>query len=228
MVKNPSGPILIFGANEELRKKEIEKLLKNAKLRISKNNPDLLEISPPEGKKSIGIDQIRAAITFLSERPFSHKNKAVIIYKSELMTIEAQNALLKTLEEPPAFAILILSAKTEESLLPTIISRCRKLDVHREILKEEEPTNLISINEILGMSKGKRLDWVVDFSKEDKETIIQTLENWVREERSNLKKAKEKNNKVQNIESLLQVLDDLQNTNISTKIALEYLTLKLE
>ena len=85
------------------------------------NAPDCIRIKP-DGN-SIKIAKIRNLQSDIIIKPHK-KYKIYIIDKSERMTTEAQNALLKTLEEPPEYAIIILVANNKESLLPTIRSRC--------------------------------------------------------------------------------------------------------
>ncbi|WP_297132234.1 DNA polymerase III subunit [Terrisporobacter sp.] len=85
------------------------------------NIPDCIRIKP-DGN-SIKIAQIRNLQSDIVIKPHK-KYKIYIIDKAEKMTVEAQNALLKTLEEPPEYAIIILIANNKESLLPTIKSRC--------------------------------------------------------------------------------------------------------
>ena len=88
----------------------------------SNNNPDFSIISP-DGT-SIKIDQIRQMQKKILEAPIISKNKVYIIDDADLMTIEAQNCLLKTLEEPPEFVTIILIGSKENSFLSTIKSRC--------------------------------------------------------------------------------------------------------
>ena len=85
------------------------------------NAPDCIRIKA-EGN-SIKIAQIRDLQSDIVIKPHK-KYKIYIIDKAEKMTVEAQNALLKTLEEPPEYAIIILVTNNKESLLPTIRSRC--------------------------------------------------------------------------------------------------------
>ena len=85
------------------------------------NAPDCIRIKP-EGN-SIKIAQIRNLQSDIVIKPHK-KYKIYIIDKAEKMTLEAQNALLKTLEEPPEYAIIILVTNNKEGLLPTIRSRC--------------------------------------------------------------------------------------------------------
>lgn len=87
-----------------------------------KNSPDFINIYP-EDKNSIKISQIRELISDIIIKPHSNK-KVYIIHNSETMTLQSQNALLKTLEEPPSYAIIILITTNKESIIDTIKSRC--------------------------------------------------------------------------------------------------------
>jgi DNA polymerase III subunit delta' len=84
-----------------------------------------LIISPGESK--IGIDEIRAMKSFLRRLPVMSKFRSVIISDSGLMTPEAQNAALKIVEEPPSYALIIFIARGIDSLLPTLVSRLRRI-----------------------------------------------------------------------------------------------------
>ena len=91
-----------------------------------------LTIAPVEGK-AIGIESIRQLEHFLSLKVPSSQaiNREVLIKNSHLLTIEAQNALLKTLEEPPEGTIIVLTTAQEKALLPTIRSRAVAINVRR-------------------------------------------------------------------------------------------------
>lgn len=86
------------------------------------NNPDFLFVEP-DGN-NIKIEQIRRLQKEIQEKPIISNKKVYIINDADLMTKEAQNCLLKTLEEPPEFAVIILIGSNENSFLPTIKSRC--------------------------------------------------------------------------------------------------------
>ena len=88
----------------------------------SNNNPDFFIISP-DGN-SIKIEQIREMQRKIIEEPIISSKKVYIIDDSDKMTKEAQNALLKTLEEPPKFVVILLIGENENMFLPTIKSRC--------------------------------------------------------------------------------------------------------
>ena len=89
------------------------------------NNPDFKLITP-DGN-NIKIEQIRELTKVVYEKPIVSERKVYIINDSNLMTKEAQNSLLKTLEEPPEYVTIILVSSNENLFLPTIKSRCTKI-----------------------------------------------------------------------------------------------------
>lgn len=88
----------------------------------SGNNPDFAEINP-DGN-NVKIEQIRELQRKIVEPPIISNKKVYIIDEADSMTKEAQNCLLKTLEEPPEFAVIILIGSNESNFLSTIKSRC--------------------------------------------------------------------------------------------------------
>jgi DNA polymerase-3 subunit delta' len=88
------------------------------------NHPDVRVIEPLVGKKEISIQQIRETEKNLRFRSFSGRRKVAVWDPATLMNLPAQNALLKTLEEPPQDSLLILIAPNAGGLLPTLRSRC--------------------------------------------------------------------------------------------------------
>ena len=100
----------------------------------SGNNPDFSYIEP-DGK-IIKIEQIRQMQTKIIEKPVNSKKKIYIINDADLMTKEAQNCLLKTLEEPPEYIVIILIVSNENKVLTTIKSRCMK--IYFEKIEDDE------------------------------------------------------------------------------------------
>lgn len=95
----------------------------------SGNNPDIFYIKPSKAK-GIGVDDIREQIGKNIElKPFRYKYKIFIAESADLMTVQAQNAVLKTIEEPPAYAVFILLSNNYNNFLPTILSRCVLLKI---------------------------------------------------------------------------------------------------
>src|SRR5258706_674272 len=91
------------------------------------NHPDVRLIEPLAGKKEISIQQVRELERDLNSRSFPGKRKVAIIDPATLLNLSSQNALLKTLEEPPQDSLMILIAANGGALLPTLRSRCLRL-----------------------------------------------------------------------------------------------------
>lgn len=91
------------------------------------NHTDFKVIDVPDKEKTISIDQIREFNEDISEKPILSERKVYIINNAEKMTVPAQNCLLKTLEEPPSYAVIILVVNDENNIIPTIQSRCMKI-----------------------------------------------------------------------------------------------------
>ena len=141
------------------------------------NSPDYIEIKP-DGN-SIKIAQIRKLQSDILVKPYK-SYKIYVIDEAQKMTVEAQNALLKTLEEPPKYAIIILITNNKESLLDTIKSRC-------EIIKftpipMQEVASYLTMNGI----DSKRASLLANFSRGSMKKAIELSEseefNLMREE----------------------------------------------
>ncbi len=93
------------------------------------NQPDIIYVSH-EKPNSIGIHDVREQMNAsIGIKPYSSDYKIYIVDEAEKMTAEAQNALLKTIEEPPAYAVIFLLTTNLGKLLPTILSRCVVLNI---------------------------------------------------------------------------------------------------
>jgi len=93
----------------------------NCKQSLHDNHPDVLTVKTE--KQSIGIDEIRKIQKELYKSPYQSDNKIIIIDDAHLLTVQAQNALLKSLEEPPSYVIFILLSQSLQNILPTVLSR---------------------------------------------------------------------------------------------------------
>lgn len=111
---------------------------------VNSNNPDYYEIGLLEDENSIKIETIRQMQKRVQELPIVSERKVYIIDDSEYMTKDAQNCLLKTLEEPPEFVTIILIVSNENMILNTIKSRCIKM--YFNSLSEIELKNYINEN----------------------------------------------------------------------------------
>ena len=107
----------------------------------SENNPDFQIVNHNDGK--IKIEQIREMQRKVAEKPIISNRKVYIIDNADTMTNEAQNCLLKTLEEPPEYITIILICSNEDNLLSTIKSRCTRM--HFEPIKYEDIKKYINL-----------------------------------------------------------------------------------
>jgi len=163
---------------------------------------DLHIVKKPEDRTEIVVDQIRELQYLLMLSPHESHYQTALILNFEQSSDEAQNAFLKTLEEAPQKAILLLHAESPEALLPTITSRCEilrlrplgfqelssKLQSHRNIPPEKadelahisagKPGLAISYLEVPGLSE-KRMEYINDFF-ELAHSNIQTRFNYAR------------------------------------------------
>lgn len=131
-----SGP---EGIGKKLMAEEFSKMI----LGQIENNPDFSCIEPDD-KGIIKIEKIREMQTKVQEKPIASKQKIYIIDNADKMTTEAQNCLLKTLEEPPSFVIIILIGSNENAFLSTIKSRC--MIISFEPIKDEEISKYLKKN----------------------------------------------------------------------------------
>ena len=101
----------------------------SCKQAISKNQPDIIYVTH-EKPNTISVDDIRRQVKDdVDIKPYASPYKIYIIDEAEKMNVQAQNALLKTIEEPPAYVVILLLTTNADSFLPTINSRCITLDL---------------------------------------------------------------------------------------------------
>lgn len=117
----------------------------SCKQALSGNQPDIIKVTH-EKPNTIGVDDVRGQINNdMGIKPYSSPYKIYIMNEAEKMTPQAQNALLKTLEEPPAYGIIFLLTTNVNSMLQTILSRCVVLNmkpVRDEVMREYLMTQL--------------------------------------------------------------------------------------
>lgn len=158
---------------------------------LSDNHPDIIRVTH-EKPGSIGVEDIRSQVNNDIEiKPYSGPYKIYIINESEKMTVQAQNTLLKTLEEPPAYGVILLLTANADALLPTIASRCVRLDmkpvrddVVRKYLMEELKVPDYKANVCVAFARGnigraKLLASSEDFDKVKEEAV--TLLKYIHE-----------------------------------------------
>ena len=107
------------------------------------NHPDLHRLAPEGAGQQIRVGQVQALTSDLALLPLEGRYRIAIVEHAQRLNLDAQNAILKTLEEPPAAVVLILAADDSSTLLPTVVSRCARLrlgpvalDTVAELLEE--------------------------------------------------------------------------------------------
>lgn len=96
---------------------------------LNQNHPDIIMVTH-EKPKTISVDEIRdQVVNTVNIKPYESRYKIYIIDEAEKMTPGAQNALLKTIEEPPSYAVIMILANSPDALLTTILSRCIRLNL---------------------------------------------------------------------------------------------------
>ena len=120
-----------FAMTLECEKKGTEPCMEchSCKQALGKNQPDIIYLQH-EKPNTISVDDIRSQINNdIGVKPYSSPYKVYIVDEAEKMNVQAQNALLKTIEEPPAYAVILLLTNNAEIFLPTILSRCVRLSL---------------------------------------------------------------------------------------------------
>ena len=113
----------------------------SCKQAVNRNQPDIIWVTH-EKPNTIGVEDVRIQINNdMGIKPYSSRYKIYIISEGEKMTVQAQNALLKTLEEPPEYGMIMILTTNADALLPTILSRCVVL--HMKPVKDELVRNFL-------------------------------------------------------------------------------------
>lgn len=146
-----SGKMLLaeaFAAALQCEKQQEEPCMecRSCKQAAGRNHPDIIYVTH-EKPNTLSVEDIR---TQLNEdivlKPYGSRYKIYIVDEAEKMNVQAQNALLKTIEEPPAYAVILLLTTNADGFLPTILSRCVRLDL--------KPVNDEKIRSFLMKEKG--------------------------------------------------------------------------
>lgn len=204
---------LFISSSKDLRSQKIDLLVKEHNL--TKNHPDLLWIA---GEEAVGIEQAKKMRGFLSLKPYSSKFKLVVIEDAEKLTLDAQNSLLKTFEEPPDNSLIFMGIKEESNLLPTILSRLA-IEYLDKNVKEEglSPKTVGDIENLLNAGLQQRFMFIENL--QNREDFLKSLILFFR-------------NKLLE-EKYLEFNKDLleaakwAKANVNIRIILEYLMLKM-
>lgn len=121
----------------------------NCKMVQNGSHPDIIEI---DAASNNGVDEVRNLIDKVKYAPMQGKYKVYIIDEVHMMTTGAFNALLKTIEEPPAHVVFILATTEPNKVIPTIISRCQRFDFNKVSQKDiEKRLSIVCKEEKIGI-----------------------------------------------------------------------------
>jgi len=197
---------------------------------VSVNHPDILYFQAGE---KLGIAEARKIKGHFAFKPYYAEGRVVIIEDAGILTPEAQNALLKTLEEPPKEAILILGASSDVNILPTILSRCEitNLEAKSYDTLEYHSKYTEDLEELLSASVEERFGYIENLK--DKEEFLHAMSRFFRQ--TMLQKITKHDAAVQqnvfSIKEINQFLKELLQTeqwakqNVNIRAILEYLML---
>ena len=152
-------PSTIISGPQNLIEKKLTEILKELETPLNINNPDHFRLDQNTGW---GISEVRKIPLFLSQFSNKYPNKAVIIYQAQNLGPEAQNALLKTLEEPGKNNFIFLLCSNHHQLLPTILSRSQLIRLksvssqsktQKLIIPDKNPKTAINQADSLALSK---------------------------------------------------------------------------
>ena len=180
-------------------------------------------------EKAMGIPDVRNIQKSILLKPFRGKTKAVVIEAYENITIEAQNALLKVLEEPPANTLIIISTSSKELILPTIISRCKVIELEeKEVSLGNEDISSLNdfLNIILSGKAGDKLK-IAEVIAKNKESTVLWLEKMAVFVRSKLTDNSNDLKYLNFLKKLQKTYKAIKSTNVSQRTALENLFLSL-
>jgi DNA polymerase-3 subunit delta' len=162
------GKTIIISSKSE---KFISEQIDSHKQKIISSTLDTMDIDVEPKKSSIGILRMHELKKWVNIKPYSGENKIAFIHNAHLLTEEAQNSILKLLEEPHNDTTIILICNNYQSLLPTIISRCQILeDKGREIIEQG------FIQKFMAMGTLEKFEYIELFEKvENKKFAIENF-----------------------------------------------------
>lgn len=213
---------LIHTNDKEFEKKELERLYTELQVSPSADG-DVFVLEPQSDKKSIGVKETEELLRWCSLKPHTANHKLGEIHQADMLTTEAQNKLLKTLEEPAEHTSLVLLTAHGGSLLETIRSRCISFEYLR--------SKIGSADSFSGQAFSVQMKHIDEISKikdkaEQRLALQQLLLTLTNEQRARLHGTESKN-AAANI-ATIQKTATMLSRNVSLKLALENLIIQLQ
>ena len=189
-------------------------------------HPDIIEITKLDDKLIITVDQIRALKKDVYIVPNDSIQKAYIVKNADSMNVNAQNAFLQILEEPPKHAVFILCTENPTALLPTIRSRCVELKSlpESDFTDEEESEELDELannfTEAIKRSNVKLIECMFQIDKLDRQALgsflVKAREQIILTLREDVKKGAQNNKSLINAEEVINKAEEMLALNVSS------------
>lgn len=206
---------VFISENLEVRKNKLSEEFESLGLKL--NHPDLLYIS---NKDKLGVEKTKVIKDFLNLKPYSANKKGVVLETGDDLTIQAQNSLLKILEELPENVFFLMGASSDESLLPTIKSRCELIFLETSDKSQESNGEFLSeIEKLEQMSLEQR--FILIEKIEEKAKFLEELIYFYRQ------KLLKDSSYLKFSTKLLQA-QSFHKHNVNIRSILEYLMLNLD
>lgn len=179
---------------------------------------------------SIGIEIVRKMQQTLLLKPYKGKYKSITLENAQDLTLEAQNAMLKLLEEPPSYVYVFLSATTSQNFLPTILSRCQVIQLSgqdkKSLTLEEEQQLRQQVDIILSGTIAEKLSLAETLASE-KDALPLWLEHVLQVLRITMVEKEEKAHSAQVLLKLQETHKLLTTTNVTPRTLLEHCFLSM-
>lgn len=213
--------IVIVSKNQDLTTQALDKI-------CNENKIDPIDQDTSNFEKAVGIEDVRNIQKKLYLKPIKSKDKAVIINAPQGMGIEAQNALLKILEEPPQNTFIVIVVENKNSLLETVLSRCGIIEIKEELVIVGDEISKYQ-NILISLSQngiGGNLELAQNFGTSREEALI-FLEKLIFVAREKLIKNPKEQKALYNLNKFQEIYNIVKTTNATPRLTLENLFLSL-
>ncbi|MCA9379578.1 hypothetical protein KC675_00175 [Candidatus Dojkabacteria bacterium] len=196
-----------------------------SKFQIDDMNADFLCVEPADKKQSIGIDKTRKLKEWFSVKPYSSPNKFAVIQNADLLTVEAQNSILKLLEEPNDNCFIALTLANPSNLLPTVLSRC-------EIIQDTKVARSSEDSNFMMLSRTQQFKYIEDlFSEKNAIEQNKNIKTFLFNLLSTLQKQLEKDHSNTKLRQNIDLVDQTSimiSGNTSKRLALENMVINMK
>jgi replication-associated recombination protein RarA len=224
-----STAIIISTPDPKIQKENamelIAKVLETEAHKIE-SHPDFLTVQTETN--SIGIDDIKKLIYKIQFKPYQAKKKIAFIESAEMMTTEAQNAFLKTLEEIPSHTVIILTTGNYSYLLPTILSRCKVYEISstEEISQDFDAEKIVKGNLIEKFKLAETIVGIKD-PKQKREAAFNLIKILTDFYRQKMHKDPYNTDAVNNLRLLNNTMTSISK-NVNLRLSLENLMINMK